>query len=114
MMKPAGSPAGYVCVFFVVGSVSVTSDECSARTCVILTSGPSGVTVPLLPKRMPCSALTQPRSIIVWVRPAGPDTLAPGGGGPPVPPGPTDGPPGGATPCSRPSAPAPTGSGPAG
>jgi len=77
MMKPAGSPPGYVWVFLVVGSASVTSDECSARTCVILIWGPSGVTVPLLPKRMPCSALTQPRSIIVWMRPAGPNTLAP-------------------------------------
>src|SRR5438552_19084847 len=70
MMKPAGSPPGYVCVFLVVGSTSVTSDECSARTCAILIWGPSGVTVPPLPKRIPCAALTQPRSIIVWMRPA--------------------------------------------
>ena len=43
-------------IFLVVGSTSVTSDECSARTCVILIWGPSGVTVPPLPTRIPCSA----------------------------------------------------------
>ena len=64
MMNPAGSPPGCVCDFFVAGSVTVTSDECSARTCVIVICGPSGCTLPPLLKRTPCSAGIQPRSII--------------------------------------------------
>src|SRR5215470_14157768 len=77
MMKPAGSPPGSVVDFFVAGSVTVSSDECSARTCVIVICGPSGCTLPPLPKRTACSAVSQPRSIMLWINPAGPYTLAP-------------------------------------
>ena len=71
MMKPAGSPPGCVVDFFVAGSVTVTSDECSACTWVMVIPG-SGWTLPLLPKRTPCSTGIQPRSKNVWMRPAGP------------------------------------------
>jgi hypothetical protein len=76
MMKPHGSPPGYVVLFLVAGSVTVTSDECSARTCVMAICGPRGFTCPPLPKRTPFSGVTQPRSIIVAMSPAGPSTGA--------------------------------------
>src|SRR2546425_2413307 len=76
-MKPQGSPPGYVVLFFVAGSVTVTSDECSARTCVIVIWGLAGFTRPPLPKRTGLSGTTQPRWIIVAMSPAGPSTVAP-------------------------------------
>jgi len=64
-------------VGFVAGSVTVTSEECSARTCVIVMPGPSGFTRPPLPNRTALSPGTQPRSTSVAMRPAGPSTVAP-------------------------------------
>ena len=64
-------------LFFVAGSTTVISDECSARTWVIVICSPSGFTRPPLPKRTAFSGGTQPRSTIVAIKPAGPSTGAP-------------------------------------
>ena len=55
----------------------MTSEECSARTWVMVICGPSGFTLPPLPNRTAFSGGTQPRSMMVAMRPAGPSTVAP-------------------------------------
>src|SRR5438445_285912 len=70
-MKPQGSPRGQVAVFFVTGSVIVTSDAWSAPPCALVIWGPAGFTRPPLPTRAALSGTTQPRSLIVAMSPAG-------------------------------------------